>query len=700
MRSDPPPLPDTLPSLLRLVLSLYVRHPRVLLIAAALPLVPGWLLRAYTSITDLDGGRVVNGAVFPAPDTEESSLLDGATTLLGVLGGAFSIGLTALIGVGLVLGRRIPFRAALGLLFSRPLGLVGWCVLTSLAVAATVAVAVVGVAALLSIGASSALGFLWIPAMPLLVLLVFATTAVAVAWPVALLEDRPLNDAIAAVWRMGRWRRGTYLLCVLLSGALVVAPAFAGRLASEPVEATGATLAVGFAVEGLLGFAVAPVAALLVCAPVLLVQGTLGQDQQPRDLDLGRVLDRLPGEAGRPVRRPVATVGLVAVLFSLPLTGAGMLWPNSYAVPGTTVLSLPDMAGNLSRMSVEHDGDTVQIELVQPAHPQTLVCDPECTTSDGYDVRASSLDLTDAQAAVTGGYAATWWRWWSEDADAHSGLELRVCHGTCADRADTTVIDTISLDRMGLVSTVEPLGEGLLIAAIDTPVPESSMVPPEEPMGLLAYHCTDLDCADPARVRLPDLPMADENASPYQYRLHLGVGESGSYSVLFQDLESMTTSLVTCPDLECAVPVARELPGLSSARIAMRPDGTPVIAHLTEEDAIYLLDCRDPGCAKWEMREIGPGYQDALGLAVDSLGRPQVAFSGTDGNTLTYVACSDTACSEWDMAVPFHHEDIEQPYRSDDVRITRVLLDADDRPTLVFGHDVVRCVEPRCGLEV
>ncbi|RKS08443.1 hypothetical protein DFP74_4141 [Nocardiopsis sp. Huas11] len=307
--------------------------------------------------------------------------------------------------------------------------------------------------------------------------------------------------------------------------------------------------------------------------------------------------------------------------------------------------------------------------------------------------------LPNAQAAVTGGYAATIWRWWGDDTDGASDLELRVCHDTCADGANTTVIDTIpfSSDRMGVTSTVAPVGDGLLVAAIDTPT-RDSMDPPTEPLGLLAYHCADLECAAPERVRLPDLPMADENVSPYLYQLHLGVVNDGAYSVLFHDLESGTTSLATCPDVECAAPVARELPELHGARVAVRPDGTPAITHVTGEGAVHLLDCQDAGCAEWETKEIGIGHEEDPGLTVDSLGRPQVAFSGADGDTLVYVACADTACSEWETTVPFHHGDVAQPYRRDDWRVTRVSLDADDRPTLVLGHDVVRCVEPHCGL--
>lgn len=46
----------------------------------------------------------------------------------------------------------------------------------------------------------------------------------------------------------------------------------------------------------------------------------------------------------------------------------------------------------------------------------------------------------------------------------------------------------------------------------------------------------------------------------------------------------------------------------------------------------------------------------------------------------------------------FHREDVTQPYRFEEFHITRLFLDGDDRPTLVFDHDLVRCAEPRCGL--
>ncbi|GAA1107438.1 hypothetical protein GCM10009642_52410 [Nocardiopsis metallicus] len=484
----------------------------------------------------------------------------------------------------------------------------------------------------------------------------------------------------------------------------MVAPVVAGRLFSGPVEATGPALAVGFAAQGLLEFLRAPLAALLVCAPALFAGGG-----SPSVLNSDRVLERLPGkEARKPSRRPGAAALLVAALALPPLAGAGVQWSNPHSVPGSTVPSLPDTEGQLSRMSVEHEGGAVRVEMVQAAHPQTLLCDPDCTTSDGNNVRGwSRSDLPDAQTAVTGGYAATQWRWRSEDERAHSELELRVCRDTCADGAETTVIDTFShnsadpgpSDRWGLVSAVAPMGDGLLVAAVDTPLRESSMAPPEEPMGLLAYHCADPDCSAPESVRLPDLPMPDQNVSPYHYKLELAAGGDGAYSVLFRDLKSGTTSLVTCSDLECAEPAARELPDLPGARVAMRPGGVPVIAHRADRNAVHLLDCQDPGCADWNIREFArAGQENAPGLTVDSLGRPQLAFTGPDPDSLTYAACADTACSTWESSVVFHREDVTQPYRFKDVRITRVLLDEEDRPTLVFDHDVVRCAEPRCGV--
>lgn len=690
---------------LRRVWSLLARHPRVLLAAAALPLLPGWLLRAYASITGLEGGRVVNGQIHSAVDAAPVGLLEWLTALVSVLGGAFSLGLTALVAAGLLLDRPVPFRAALRRLVARPWSLIGWSALTVLVTAAVFIVAVFGVVlsvmSMLS-GASSLWGLLWFPALPLLFLLLIVLAAVAVAWPIALLEERPLDDAIALAWREGRERRGLHLLCVLLAVALVVAPVFAGRLASVAVEATGPALAIGFAVHGLLGFLLAPSAALLVCAPVL-----FGRGERSPGLDPERVRERLPGKEARKLSRlPGAAVVLVAVLTLPPLAGAGVQWSNPYGVPGSTVLSLPDMEGQLTRMSVEHEENGVRVELVQSAHPQTLVCDPDCTTSDDIKVRSSSMDMTDAQAAVAGGYAATQWRWRDDGVEAHSELELRVCRDTCADGAETTVIDTLSYDRAGtdpgrwgLMSAVAPVGDGLLIAAVDTPIGESVMTPPEEPMGLLAYHCPDLGCAAPDRVRLPDLPMSDQNASPYRYRLDLSAGDGGAYSVLFRDMKSGTTSLVTCPDLECAEPAARELPDLPGVRIAMRPDGVPVIAHLAERDRVRLLDCQDAGCADWETREIATTRtENAPGLAVDSLGRPQLAFPGPDGDSLTYAACADAACTEWESSVVFHREDVAQPYRFKEVQVTRLFLDGDDRPTLVFDHDLVRCTEPRCGL--
>ncbi|WP_344077247.1 hypothetical protein [Nocardiopsis metallicus] len=100
--------------------ALLARYPRVLLAAAALPLVPGWTLTAYTSITDVEGCRMVNGRAHPAVDAAPSAFLEWTTALVSVLGGAFSLGLTALVAAGLLLDRPIPFRAALRRLFTRP----------------------------------------------------------------------------------------------------------------------------------------------------------------------------------------------------------------------------------------------------------------------------------------------------------------------------------------------------------------------------------------------------------------------------------------------------------------------------------------------------------------------------------------------------------------------------------------------------
>lgn len=261
------------------------------------------------------------------------------------------------------------------------------------------------------------------------------------------------------------------------------------------------------------------------------------------------------------------------------------------------------------------------------------------------DVLNTDFRGTDGLEPVSGGtvFAALAEAPWRDGPDV---LLLHTCEADCPDgQAREQEIGTLPEGAHLSSWAVSADGDRLLAGAVLS-------------TGELAvYRCSDEDCDGPWVTELPSsgLPL---------YGLRLAPGPHGGYAALLhgppppaiRPSDDMPAALLTCSSLDCETPSVSRLPDIMEPDLALAPDGSIAIAHLTQDSsALHLLVCAGDGCDATDSRELDGAWRpeaprfggDRPGpsVAIGPDGRPHVAGVGRDGERLLYHACADAHCS-------------------------------------------------------
>ncbi|MDA2803251.1 hypothetical protein [Nocardiopsis suaedae] len=648
MAHPSPPLPSTLRAALALLLGECRRRPALLLGIASVPLLLGWLVATLVRASLLSGARWIDGGLVPLPASEEL-VRQGAASVLGTIGLPVAYGLVALVVAGRLLGRPTPLRTALTRLLKRPFLLLGWWFLAVLGFG----MAVFGVEApMILLGLAPPVDY----AGPVRLLIVTASLFVlpaalaqwAVLLPVALLEDLYGREAVERSWAVGAGERVRHIACLGMAVGLMLLPHLAAEaayvLTDGPMKAV-----LRVAVEGLALAFVAPAALLTACAPV--VYSLCG--------DTRTAVQDAPAPPGRRPDQTVLLVAVLTVIVALPLFGARLY------------------AGEL-------------------AHVPRLAIDPAAATDD------LAPDDLEPVPGGTGFASLTQDRW----RDGPDVLLLHTCEADCPDgQARERQIGTVPEDAFLHSWAIAADGDHLLIGAVLTDSDRES-----DASGLAVYRCSDDGCDGPWATDLsasspPSLPL-------YGIRLAPSPGPDDGYAALLHGPSEPTVhhsngtpaALIACSSLDCETPSVSRLPDVVEPGLALAPDGSAVVAHLTADgSALRLLVCRGSHCDSSETRELdGPwrpgvprfgGDRPAPSAAVDTSGRPHVVGVGRDGDRLLYYACADAQCSSWDSAFLLHKDDAPGSLKSAGLQV-----DQHARPSVLTSGALLHCLAPRCDL--
>lgn len=401
------------------------------------------------------------------------------------------------------------------------------------------------------------------------------------------------------------------------------------------------------AAEGLALVFVAPAALLTACAPV--VYSLCG--------DTRTAVQDAPAPPGRRPKQTVLLAVVLVAIVALPLFGA-----RFYAR-----------------------------EL---AHVPRLAIDPAAATDD--------LAPDDLEPVPGGtGFASLTQDRWRDGPDA---LLLYACEADCPDgQARERQIDTVPEDAFLHSWAIAADGDHLLIGAVLTGSDRES-----DAGGLAVYRCSDDDCDGPWAI---DLPASAPRALPLT-GLRLAPGPDGGYAALLHGPSEPTVhhsnetpaALLTCSTFDCETPSVSRLPDVVEPGLALAPDGSVAIAHLTpDSSALHLLVCRGSHCDSSETRELdGPwrpgvprfgGDRPAPSVAVDTSGRPHVVGVGRDGDRLLYYACADAQCSSWDSTFLLHKDDAPGSPKAASLQV-----DQHARPSVLTSGALIHCLAPRCDL--
>lgn len=107
--------------------------------------------------------------------------------------------------------------------------------------------------------------------------------------------------------------------------------------------------------------------------------------------------------------------------------------------------------------------------------------------------------------------------------------------------------------------------------------------------------------------------------------------------------------LALCADPQCASISRRVLPGLNSdtrPALAIRPDGR-AFSHFSSVGGSQAFDCSDASCSDGELREVsgnGNSTSEVMELALRADGRPVLLYTRSNLNDVYLFVCADIGC--------------------------------------------------------
>lgn len=712
-------------ALLLTIVRIYPRALIPLMVAAALPMAPLTLLAQPWDIWLASDSVVVNGTRESLIDPiTPATLVSAGVLLLMVLAVSPVVAGAGLLIAGLaLLGRRIRVREAWQHALRRyGTGLV-WVLLAS--------ALVVGAAA----GSLWAISTEWPPLLvgfmvvPLLLIL---WPPIMAMLPVALLEGHGPWRALTRAWVLGRYRRRLYLgLVVAAFGLLHLSGTGVEFLLTEWTPLAEGAPAIT-AARSLVSLLVTPMVLLLLSAPVAYHGQFFPLDGEapvpdPKDVDLGRVHDHVPGAAPEGSRAGGKTVALVATALILPpLVAPAVVAADPFGSPELTSEPLEAVGIDKDRveMWVEEDRTVVSLNGRTVQH---IVCDPDCEEGPDNYGHYGFGPLTQVGDA----YVYPEWQEHlheTEDEDEQyaphedSGLYLRVCEepGECDDPG--VQVRPFGDSQHDIDAVAAPVGDELIVVSHvrsygydEIPFAEDG-----DEAGLRAHVCADLDCADPVAIDLPEeLSTNAFLANGHHLDLEpLGDG----FLLTVTDAGFGAVHALYCSDISCSDMEVTELAGdrfeyenegslrtLVGARALGRADGTAVIMLREAGDgSVRVLDCQDSACSEYtEATVTDPGWlRPVPGFDLDSQERPQILTYDYEAERLVLISCLDSGCSETVETLLVGFEDVPQT--------PGLAMDEHDRAHIVWGDGEARmftdgydtqaeylvCENPWCGADL
>lgn len=164
-------------------------------------------------------------------------------------------------------------------------------------------------------------------------------------------------------------------------------------------------------------------------------------------------------------------------------------------------------------------------------------------------------------------------------------------------------------------------------------------------------------------LRTVESYVSDDNSAAWPI---LGIRHNGLPLIAYHDarLGQQNLNVLDCTTPDCTTALRRVLTtenriGLFVS-MAIRQDGTPLIAHLdlTDHD-LEVFDCHDPACATGQNRVIDYstghyGFDTSMAIRAD--GRPIIAYWHSDFQDLRVFDCADTACSAGEIRTLDSHQ--------------------------------------------
>ncbi|MCC7172563.1 MAG: YncE family protein [Planctomycetes bacterium] len=227
---------------------------------------------------------------------------------------------------------------------------------------------------------------------------------------------------------------------------------------------------------------------------------------------------------------------------------------------------------------------------------------------------------------------------------------------TLSSALTTHVIDSIG--DVGDMPKIRQGSDGLPVIAYSQVIPITGI------RYLKIAKCHDADCATPATTTVLTTP-----GTVLEY--DLAIGANGRPVVLYRDTSGLT--VVTCGDLACSstntskkltTPEMNTAWSISGGRIAVGPDGNPVIAYASDPTCTFcthyrynatVTSCGDSICASSTYKHV-PSWSTSSDIdpeiSIGADGRPVLAlFDGASGS-LSIAKCGDARCESVSTAIP------------------------------------------------
>jgi hypothetical protein len=247
---------------------------------------------------------------------------------------------------------------------------------------------------------------------------------------------------------------------------------------------------------------------------------------------------------------------------------------------------------------------------------------------------------------------------------------------------------------------------GNAVRLIDSAVPFSTfsqIALSSSNIPFVAYYLN----TDPFAIRL--YACANDTCSTGTVRNPVGLGQSTPASLAIRPNGSPVLALrafggpgglYDCNDSSCSSGSVRSYDMSGSYRwqtsVAVRADNRPVVAALINAGQQALLSCNDAGCANATTILLDPNVGFSLvsqSIAIRPDGRPAVLYSDNSGNIRLYD-CADSGCNNGTVRI------LDVGASSSTENQVALTVRPDGRPVAVYRHvngmRLLQCRNPSC----